>query len=351
MKGAKKIILILLIPTIFFALESFIKYYLILNKIPQSGFYFFNGLLQIGFFTNLNLAFGLPLPQSVIMVFIFLILIVLGYLWWRDLILGNLWQVFSVSLIILGALSNFIDRLIFGFVIDYINVFIWPVFNLADAMIVVGVIIFFVEGFKTNRESIFLDQNKINSAYRLNKCLWGNVPNEYVVKIPGYIKKGRVLDVGCGEGRNAIFLAEEGFEVTGIDISEEAIVRLQNSAHERNLQIKTFTVDANNFEFNENYDVIISTAVLHLIKREDLSKLILKIQSHTAINGINLISVFTTKDYAFKKNRQLHFFEPEELKNFYKGWRILEYKNYIKQDYHGKPHKHDIIILVAQKIG
>lgn len=144
MPKIKQILLALIIPIIFFILELFIKYYLILNKIPKSGFYFFGGLIQIGFFTNANLAFGLPVPQLLIIILTFLILIVLGFLWWFDLIKSNFLAVFGLSLIILGALSNLLDRLIFGYVIDYLNLFIWPVFNLADCMIVIGVLIYFI---------------------------------------------------------------------------------------------------------------------------------------------------------------------------------------------------------------
>ncbi|MBN1325800.1 signal peptidase II [Candidatus Falkowbacteria bacterium] len=140
----KQIILALIIPVILFVIELFIKYYLILNKIPKSGFYFFKGLLQIGFFTNINIAFGLPLPQIIIIVITFLILIALGFIWWLDLWKANLLGLLGLSLIILGALNNLLDRLIFGYVIDYINIFIWPVFNLADSMIVIGVIIYFI---------------------------------------------------------------------------------------------------------------------------------------------------------------------------------------------------------------
>jgi signal peptidase II len=125
-------------------LESFIKYYLILNKIPKAGFYFFNGLLQISYFQNQNIAFGIPLTSGLIIAIVIVILILLSYLWWLAFLRFSFWQIFALSLIILGALSNMLDRLIFGFVIDYINIFIWPVFNLADAMIVIGVALYFL---------------------------------------------------------------------------------------------------------------------------------------------------------------------------------------------------------------
>lgn len=147
MSNFRKILLVLLIPIIFFITECIVKYFFILNKIPKQGFYFFGGLLQINFFTNVNIAFGIPVPQILIIILTFIALIALGFLWWSNLIKLNILSLLSLSLIILGALSNLLDRLIFGYVIDYINIFIWPVFNLADSLIVIGVILYFINIF------------------------------------------------------------------------------------------------------------------------------------------------------------------------------------------------------------
>ncbi len=142
-----KFILIIGFSFLLFFVESLIKY-VFLNKIPHEGFYLLFGLIQINLFTNTNIAFGLPLPQFLIIILVIVILILLGYLWWLTLWQQNWLQLLAVSLIILGALSNLLDRLIFGYVIDYINLFFWPIFNLADAMIIVGIGLFFIEEIK-----------------------------------------------------------------------------------------------------------------------------------------------------------------------------------------------------------
>lgn len=136
-----------------FILESLIKYYL-LNKVPTEGFYFFGKILQIIYTANQNIAFSLPLPQVITIVIVIVILMVLSYLWWQSLLKNNLWQLTASSLIILGALSNLIDRLVFDYVIDYINIFIWPIFNLADVTIVAGVIIYILSEFKKPKVKI-----------------------------------------------------------------------------------------------------------------------------------------------------------------------------------------------------
>jgi len=150
-KFYQKLILIITLGFALFAFEAFIKYYLILNKVPKQGFYFFDNFLQIIYTPNQNVAFSLPLPQILIIAMVIIILMVLSYLWRLSLLNKNLWQLTAFSLIILGALSNLIDRIIFGYVIDYINLFIWPVFNLADCMIVVGVLTYILSEFKLKK--------------------------------------------------------------------------------------------------------------------------------------------------------------------------------------------------------
>jgi signal peptidase II len=54
----------------------------------------------------------------------------------------------SYGLILGGALSNLLDRVIYGYVIDYIDIRIWPVFNLSDTAITTGVFLIFLSSFR-----------------------------------------------------------------------------------------------------------------------------------------------------------------------------------------------------------
>lgn len=133
-------------------LESIIKYSIV-NKIPSSGFYLFKPILQIIYTPNYNIAFSLPLPQVLIIGLIILALIFLSYIWALNLYRQNFPLFIATSLIIVGALSNLLDRLFFGYVIDYINIFIWPIFNLADCLIVVGIGIYLLSELKSVKKS------------------------------------------------------------------------------------------------------------------------------------------------------------------------------------------------------
>lgn len=93
---------------------------------------------QGGFYIcNKNIAFGIELPEIIFWIFwIATIFFVLFSLYKKYLIHNTLY----IILILSGAISNIIDRLYFGCVIDFIDIKIWPIFNLADSFIVLGMI-------------------------------------------------------------------------------------------------------------------------------------------------------------------------------------------------------------------
>jgi tellurite methyltransferase len=166
------------------------------------------------------------------------------------------------------------------------------------------------------------------------------------MEIPRMMKHGEVLDVGVGEGKNALFLSKKGFKVTGIDISDVAVKKFKKFAKKQKLVIKGIVEDIIDFKFSKNYEVIICTAVLHLINRPLM--VINKIKKHTKKGGINLITIFTEKDIGFKEYPSLQFLKGVKLKELYGDWKILKYKNYIKIDAHGKTHKHNMAVLIAK---
>ncbi|MBI5152701.1 signal peptidase II [Candidatus Peregrinibacteria bacterium] len=96
---------------------------------------------------NTNIAFSIPLPALLIMVLIPAIIMFGIYLAYRLLNFSRKSVILAVGLAIGGALSNAIDRIVYGAVLDYIDVKFWPVFNIADIAITVGIllVIFFYD--------------------------------------------------------------------------------------------------------------------------------------------------------------------------------------------------------------
>lgn len=184
--------------------------------------------------------------------------------------------------------------------------------------------------------------------YANEKCYWGLKPSKLVEEILKYKKSGSVLDLGCGEGRNALFLAKKGFDVTGIDISKEGIKKLERIAKEYNVKIKSFVQEISNFPCI-NYDIIMSIVTLHFFEKDEIGRLVEKIKNYTSENGLNIISVFTEKN-PYKKFPYL--FKQDELRNLYENWEILHYREFITplKKRKNRLFRRSIAELIAKKI-
>ena len=88
---------------------------------------------------------------------------------------------------------------------------------------------------------------------------YGTAPNEFLVSVAGRIPKGTILSLAEGEGRNAVYLASLGYEVTGVDGSEVGLRKAAELAIKRGVAITTIHADLSTFEIGaEQWDGIIA---------------------------------------------------------------------------------------------
>ena len=86
----------------------------------------------------------------------------------------------------------------------------------------------------------------------------------------GELNKGRVLDVGCGTGENALYLAERGFSVAGVDLSTRAIDAAKTKASERKLKVDFKLANALSLDFeNAYFDNAIDSGLFHTFNDND----------------------------------------------------------------------------------
>lgn len=103
--------------------------------------------------------------------------------------------------------------------------------------------------------------------------------------------KLNVLDLGCGQGRDALFVAKKGHSVYGVDISKTGINQMLNKAKKDNLKIVGEITDVLKFVPSQNYDVAIIDRLLHMFKSDIERKIVLKnISAAITKNGFVLIS-------------------------------------------------------------
>lgn len=105
----------------------------------------FFGIFHFELYFNQGVIFSIALPKVLIFTASILVIVFAVYFLYTSYRKRNFTMIIGISLIISGAFSNLMDRVNHGAIVDFINLHILPVFNLADCMIVAGVIISFLK--------------------------------------------------------------------------------------------------------------------------------------------------------------------------------------------------------------
>lgn len=120
----------------------------------------------------------------------------------------------------------------------------------------------------------------------------------------------RILDLGCGIGRHAIILAQNGFEVSAFDLSREGISQLNNFAEKENLNIKTAVGDMVSLPYEDNYfDGLVAYHTIYHTDDEGIKKTIGEIKRVLKKGGEALITFNSKNSSAFKDPDNQHLTE------------------------------------------
>ena len=88
-----------------------------------------------------------------------------------------------------------------------------------------------------------MDSEAWDRRYADRELVWTGEPNRFLVAEAAALPPGRALDVACGEGRNGVWLAERGWEVTGVDFSEVGLEKARELAKSRDVQARWVAAD------------------------------------------------------------------------------------------------------------
>jgi len=165
------------------------------------------------------------------------------------------------------------------------------------------------------------DKIRWDKKYATKKYLFGQEAIPFLQDHVDLLPKGYVLDLAMGEGRNGIFLATKGFDVTGVDISEEGLKKAQALAAKHGVTITTVVADLETYKIAANtFDVIICTYYL----QRDLFP---KIAAALKPGGMALIETYTMDHLQYSPRFNKAFLlEPNELLTMLPGLHVLRYQ-------------------------
>jgi tellurite methyltransferase len=167
-----------------------------------------------------------------------------------------------------------------------------------------------------------------------------HLPAQFLVDNIEMLPKGRTLDIAMGAGRNSVYLAKQGFQVEGVDISEESVTDALKLAQENNVIIQT---QVSNLEKDyhilpETYDVIVCFNYLQ-------RSLIPGMKAGLKKGGMIVYETFIIDQVLFGKPRNPDFLlKYNELLNMFRSFRCLRYREGIFEN------SKAIASLIAEKM-
>lgn len=201
-----------------------------------------------------------------------------------------------------------------------------------------------------------MDFEEREAVYGREDYYWGTEPTtlakttiEYLPSDPAGM---RLIDIGAGEGRDAVFFAERGFEASAVEISPAGLEKATRLAADRGVEIATINADANEFEFSEPVDVVFSSGAVQFIRPEVRHRQFKRFQRDTRPDGVH--SMFAFVDHpdippAPDTTDDQYLFGREELQSYYDGWETLHSEEIIfDDDSGGVPHQHAARIHIAR---
>lgn len=167
------------------------------------------------------------------------------------------------------------------------------------------------------------------------------------------IKTCKVLDLGCGQGRNSLFLSLLGYDVTAWDHNPTSLEFLKSTAEKEQLAMNIAQYDINQAAIQQQYDFILSTVVFMFLDPAAIPAIIDNMQQHTQSSGYNLIvAAMDTADTPCPIPFSFTFKEGE-LKTYYQDWELIKYQEELgelhKTDAQGNRIKLKFVTMLARK--
>jgi tellurite methyltransferase len=194
--------------------------------------------------------------------------------------------------------------------------------------------------------------------YKKEDYYWGlqhSVLAEQIVEIMQEDKANKqLLDIGSGEGRDAIYFAKCGFQVDALEISTPGVEKIRQYSQSSGYEVNVLHTNMIGYEPMATYDVIYSQGSLQFLPLSQRQNHFDKYKRHTNIGGLNAHLIFVEKPFikvAPDWEKDEFFYLSGDLAKYYYDWEILRCEEQIIDcNSAGIPHQHALNSIIARKI-
>ena len=189
-------------------------------------------------------------------------------------------------------------------------------------------------------------------------CFWGQIPGSLVRTLFSLRKSMRglrVLDVGCGEGKNAVYLAEKGATVDAVDVSGHAIRNARRNWGKVR-RVRWVVADVRDICLAPVYDIVIAYGLCHCLDTpQQIRQVISKLQKNSVVGAHHVLCTFNDRHHVLNDAHPL--FRPcllphETYISLYSSWHILVQSDEDLTERHPHNrilHTHSLTRLLARK--
>ncbi|MFO1321868.1 MAG: class I SAM-dependent methyltransferase [Burkholderiales bacterium] len=196
-----------------------------------------------------------------------------------------------------------------------------------------------------------------DKRFDTSEYIFGTEPNVFLTREQSRLPAGaRILDVACGEGRNAVWLASLGHRVTGFDISPLAIGKARALADARKVQVNLRVADVRTWEWEPGAFDAVVCVFIQFASPEVRTRLFEGFRSTLAPGGIVLLQGYTPKQLEYRTGGPgdaSHLYTPALLESALTGFEMLRLEAHEAVLAEGSKHvgRSALIDVVARKPG
>jgi SAM-dependent methyltransferase len=185
------------------------------------------------------------------------------------------------------------------------------------------------------------DRDFWNNRYRDPKTEFNRQPSRLLVEAVRERQPGDSIDLGMGEGRNAIYLAQHGWQVTGVDLSDVAVAAAKRRAAQLGVKLNAVVDGLDQYDFGRNRWDLIALFYMHAWYHSAKPRSIQRIRDALKPGGLLVVEGFA--------GNPKFMFQPNELIRDFGDLRILRYEDLEDEADWSPGRKSHIVRLIAEK--
>ena len=193
-----------------------------------------------------------------------------------------------------------------------------------------------------------------SQRFQTKDYIFGEMPNEYLVSQRAQLKSGKVLAIADGEGRNGVWLAQQGFDVDSFDFIQSAVDKANKLAHATNVNVNAVCSDWQNFDWKPaSYDNIVGV-FFQFVGPEERAQIFEKMDLALKPGGILLIQGYSTEQLKYNTGgpgKLDHLYDEAILRDAFPAYEVLDMRVYEAEIHEGSAHNglSSLVGLVARK--